>query len=69
MATNLKNNEKVKLTRCHGFSFKSIKNIELRVFSDASSRPCRTVAYFRFIQGHNVKCMFIAPKSRLVPLS
>ena len=28
-----------------------------------------TVAYFRFMQEHNVKCMFIALKSKLVPLS
>ena len=28
-----------------------------------------TVAYFHFIPEHNVKCMFIASKSRLVLLS
>ena len=64
-----KNFEKVKLPRWYGFSFKRIENIELHVFADASSCAYGTVAYFRFIQEHKVKCMFIARKSRLVPLS
>ena len=37
--------------------------------ADASSCAYRTVAYFHFIKEHNVKCMFIASKSRLAPLS
>ena len=65
----LKNIEKVKLARWYGFSFKNIKNIESHVFGDASSCAYRIVAYFRFIQEHNVKYMFIASKSRLVTLS
>ena len=65
----LKNTEKVKLPRWYGFSIKSIKNIELHVFADASSCAYRTVAYFCFIQEHNVKCMFIASKWRLIPSS
>ena len=65
----LKNIEKVKLARWYGFSFKNIKNIESHVFADASSCAYRIVAYFRFIQEHNVKYMFIASKSRLVTLS
>ena len=63
----LKNIEKVKLPRWYGFSFKNIKHIELHVFPDASS--CAYGVPFRFIQEHNVKCMFIASKSRLEPLS
>ena len=43
--------------------------MELHVFADASSYAYRTAAYFRFIQEHKVKCMFIASKLRLVPLS
>ena len=65
----LKNIEKVKLPRWHGFSFKNIKNIELHVYADASSYAYGTVAYFCFIPEHNVKCMFIASKLWLVPLS
>ena len=65
----LKNIEKVKLARWNGFSFKNIKYIESQVFADVSSCTYGTVAYFRFIQEHNVKCMFIASKSRLVTLS
>ena len=65
----LKNIEKVKLPRWYGFSFKNIKNIELHIFGDASSCAYGTVAYFRFIQEDNVKCIFIDLKSRLVPLS
>ena len=49
-------------------SFKN-KNIELHVFTDVLPCAYGTVAYFRFIQEHNVTCMFIASKSRLVPLS
>ena len=41
----------------------------MHVFSDTSSCAYETVAYFRFIQEHNVKCMFIAWQSKLVPLS
>ena len=66
MATNLKKIQKVKLPRWYGFSFKNIKNIEFHVFADALSCAYRPVAYFHFIQEHNVKCMFIASKSRLV---
>ena len=69
MATNLKNIQKVKLLRWYGFSFKNIKNIELNVFTGALSCAYGAVAYFRFMQEHNVKCMFIASKSRLVPFS
>ena len=65
----LKNIEKVKLPRLYRFSFKNIKNIELHVFADASSCAYGTVAYFCFLQEHKVECMFIASKSRLVPLS
>ena len=49
-------------------SFKN-KNIELHVFTDVLPCAYGTVAYFRFIQEHNVTCMFIASKLRLVPLS
>ena len=38
-------------------------------FTDDSSCAYGIAAYFRFIQEHKVKCMFIASKSRLVPLS
>ena len=38
-------------------------------FTDDSSCAYGIVAYFRFILEHKVKCMFIASKSRLVPLS
>ena len=65
----MKNIEKVKLSRWYGFLFKNIENIELHVFTDTSSCSYETVAYFRFIQEHNVKCMVITSKSRLVPLS
>ena len=65
----LQNIEKVELPGWYGFSFKNIKNIELHVFADASSCAYETVAYFRFIQEHSLKCMFIASKSRLVQLS
>ena len=41
----------------------------MHVFTDASLCAYETIAYFRFIQEHNIKCMFIASKSRLVPLS
>ena len=46
-----------------------MKSIELHVFADTSSCPYGTVAYFSFIKKHNVKYIFIASKSRLVPLS
>ena len=52
----------VTLPRWYGLSFKNIKNIEFHVFPDASSCAYGTVAYFRFIQEHNVKCMFIASR-------
>ena len=41
----------------------------MHVFADVSLCVNETVAYFRFMQEHNVKCMFIASKSKLVPLS
>ena len=41
----------------------------MHVFADASLCAYGPVAYFHFIQEHNVKCMFIASKPRLVPLS
>ena len=44
------------------FHLKNIQNIELNVLADASSCAYGTVAYFRFIQEHNVKCMFIASR-------
>ena len=44
-------------------------HLELHVFADAPSCAYRTITYFSFIQEHNVKCMFTASKSRLVPLS
>ena len=69
MATNLKNIQKFKLLRWYGFSFKNIKNIELNVFTGALSCAYGAVADFRFMQEHNVKCMFIASKSRLVSFS
>ena len=56
----LKNIERLKLPRWYGFSFKSFKNIEHHVFVDASSCAYRPVAYFRFIQEHNVKCILFA---------
>ena len=56
------------LLRKYGFNLKTI-TIELHVFADTSLCAYKTVAYFRFIQEHNFKCMFIAWKSRLVPLS
>ena len=65
----LKSIEKVKLPRWYGLSFKNIKYIELHVFTDALPCAYGTVAYFCFIKEYNVKCMFIASKSRLVPLS
>ena len=41
----------------------------MHVFADASLCAYGPVADFHFIQEHNVKCMFIASKPRLVPLS
>ena len=59
----------MKLPRWYGFLFKVIKIIKLYVFTDASWCSAETAAYFHFIQEHNVKCMFIALKLRLVLLS
>ena len=61
--------EKIKLPRWYEFSFKNIKNKKLHVFADASSCAYGTVVYFHYMQKHNVKCMFIASRSTLVPLS
>ena len=63
MATNLKKSLEMKkilkLLRKYGFDLKTI-TIELHVFADTSLCAYKTVAYFRFIQEHNFKCMFIA---------
>ena len=56
--------ENVKLPKWYGFSSKNIKNIELHVFTDASSCSYGTVAYFHFIQGLNIKWVFIPWKSK-----
>ena len=59
----------IKVPRFYGFNELKRDTVELHIFTDSSQLAYGTCAYFRIIQGNNIKISFIIGKSRLAPLN
>ena len=52
----------------HHISFSSSNSAELHMFSDASEKAFSAVAYLRYEIDNDIKCSFLASKTRVAPL-
>ena len=59
----------IKIPRFCGFNKHKGDTEELHIFTDSSQLACGICAYFRIIQGNDIKISLIIGKSRLVPLN
>ena len=59
----------IKMPRFYGFNKHKGDTVELHIFTDSSQLACGICAYFRIIQGNDIKISLIIGKSRLVPLN
>ena len=59
----------IKVPRFYGFNELKRDTVELHIFTDSSQLAYGTCAYFRIIQGNNIKISFIIGKSRLASLN
>ena len=59
----------IQVPRFYGFNEHKQDTVELYMFTDSSQLAYGTCAYFRNIQGNNIKIPFIIGKSRLAPLT
>ena len=59
----------IQVPRFYGFNEHKQDTVELYMFTDSSQLAYGTCAYFRNIQGNDIKIPFIIGKSRLAPLT
>ena len=57
----------IKVPRFYGFNEHKGDIVELHIFTDSSQLEYETCAYFRIIEGNDIKISFIIGKSRLAP--
>ncbi|XP_058456625.1 uncharacterized protein LOC131434022 [Malaya genurostris] len=62
--------EQVQITRCYfpGYTPKDYSSLELHIFVDASEEAMAAVAYFRIIEGSNVRCSLVSAKTKVAPI-
>ena len=59
----------IKVARFYGFNELKGDTVELHIFTDSSQLAYWRCAYFRIIQGNDIKISFIIEKSCLAPLN